>query len=839
MWTDIFKIFTYAFKNDPLTTASRKDAVGAGVNQPDSIPDIRQDGSFWGGNRGMIRLRDSNDFIDLSTITNRQSRYKEYERLRNVPEIEMAMTLYADEACLGGDTKISTVLYGEKTIKWIYENLKDQEFMVYCWDETKKDFTIGWAFNPRIVKKSKTYKVITDDGKTFVATHEHQVMKSDGTMAAVGSLNKGDYLKLFSRVEADFQKTKCSHNQFPRIFTHLNGWTHERNMIEEWKGTETPNHVKDFHEISRCFAANVDITGITKITKKNQEQIKVILKKNGFSLPEMKFLNQTPRSVKVLAVVEDKREVDVFDLSVKDFRNFCGDRFVFHNCQKGDNAHVGEIICKNSDVKKELEKVAFGSQYWNLDRKVWNDAKSLFIMGDLFLEVIIDLDNPKYGVLRYQSLPQDSVYRIETVKGKLIEFQQSKEGPDYEALTRTNVTTATETENLQSKAIRFTPDQIIHMRIGDDRRTFYPYGQSLIEPARGPAHQLRLMEDSMVVYRLVRAPERRVFYIDTGTLPPNKIEAFMSRMQDLYRKKKVSNQRVGQKGASQVDEKWQPPPADEDFWIPIRPNSNTRIDTLPGAQNLGEIDDSVYFRNKLFIALGLPSDYFSTQDVQATRITLSARDSKFARMIERLQASLEDGYTELMKRHLYLMGFPEETYDDVKFKLTPPSEWRELSRAEVISSRLNSASTLKSSALMSDYDILVKFLKYTDREAKEIIARNKIQKLEDLKMQIIAQNPDLLGFGVPGDTEENKISSEPGADGASINPDDHQGQGVDQGQPLPDEQPAEAGMKPEEHGKKHSGLPEPSEEDIKKYDLEIKGYSKEQDHEDIDYSLGN
>ena len=93
---------------------------------------------------------------------------------------------------------------------------------------------------------------------------------------------------------------------------------------------------------------------------------------------------------------------------------------------------------------------------------------------------------------------------------------------------------------MMATAIRFAPEQVVHIKIGDDRKTFYPYGVSMVEAARGPAYQLRLMEDAMLVYRLSRSPERRVFYIDVGQLPPFKAEAFVEKMKDQFRKKKIS-----------------------------------------------------------------------------------------------------------------------------------------------------------------------------------------------------------------------------------------------------------------------------------------------------------
>ena len=293
-------------------------------------------------------------------------------------------------------------------------------------------------------------------------------------------------------------------------------------------------------------------------------------------------------------------------------------------------------------------------------------------------------------------------------------------------------------------AIRFAPEQIIPAKIGDDRKTFYPYGVSMVEAARGPAHQLRLMEDAMLVYRLSRAPERRVFYIDVGQLPPFKAEAFMEKMKDQFRKKKISSNRPGMQGPNSVEERYHAPAVDEDYWIPTRPNSNTKIETLPGAQNLGEIDDAVYFRNRLFTAMQFPKNYFNVEDASVTKITLSAQDIRVARLIERLQAPYEDAMWEVADRHLKLLGYPEELYSDMAIKMTPPSEWRELSRAEITSARIQNAGALKSGNLMSDYDILNKWMGYSENETKLYIARLKMQKIEDAKLQVIAQNPALL-----------------------------------------------------------------------------------------------
>lgn len=846
-WWDFYKIFTYSFAEDPLSQREkRRDITGAGTSQPDVVPDVRQDGSTLGGGRGVVRLRDSNDFIDLSSVTNRTNRYKEYERLRNVPEIEMAMTVFADEACIGENTKIATPFFGMVPIKWLAANKKDERFLVYCWDFKKNDYTLGWAYNPRKVKTAPTIKVKLDNGDFFIATPDHRVLLRNGEWIMAGQLKKEDDLMPFYHLPADryfneenrtYHK-KIKHKQFPRIFTFKDGWKNERQFIDEWKSKKpSSEQLQTVYQANRLLAQGMPVREVAKYIKREWNTIQAWIHKEGFTLKEMRRLGRK-EDLRYIIGIEPYKEMDVYDLSVEEHENFCGESVIFHNCQKGEGGHVLKLTIDNDEVRKELEFLLFHKGMLNVDRKIWTWAKKLFTFGDVFLELIINPESPKDGILKVQELPADSMYRIETTKGKLLEYQQGKEGPDYIALTRSPVTQATEADLQQTTAIRFAPNQVVHFRIGDDRKTFYPYGVSLIEPARGPAHQLRLMEDAMVVYRLSRAPERRVFYIDVGQMPSYKAEALINRLKDQFRKKKVSTTRGGGVGASAVEERWHAPAADEDYWLPIRPNANTRIETLPGAQNLGEIDDALYFRNKLFTALNFPKAYWSSEDPQATRITLSAQDVKFARMIERLQAHIEDGLMELCERHLILRGFPEETFEDLSIKMTPPSDWRELSRAEIITNRLNHASNLKSAMLLSDFDILTKWMTYTEEEAREMLARLKIQKLEDLKLQIIGQNPQLLGVGLPGDDQQPEIGTEPGGPNPMLSPPGAVGAPPGAAAPPPpaggvamgaEQKPAE--QKPST-GKK-SLLPMPTPEDIKKYDLEIQDYDAELDHEEI------
>lgn len=849
-WWDFYKLFNYSFELDPLEKKSRSQEItGAAVTQPGAMPDIRQDGSFWGGGRGLVALHDSHEFLDLSSVTTRTSRYKEYERLRNVSEIEQAMTIYADESCVAGSTLVPTPYYGVKTIKWLAENV-EEEFLVYCWDFEKKDYTLGWAFNPRKVDTAKTIRIKLDNGSKLIATPDHRVLMLDGTWKAAGEVEFGDELMPFYRLKPNRFHTNFTTKQFPRIFTFTDGWKHERQFINEWRtGRKDGHQIENVYKTMRMLSEGLTIEETVKFVGHHWDTLKAWMRKEGFCLNELRNLGKNDKKRRVIGIFEHE-DIDVYDLSVKKHENFCTDSYVVHNCQLGDNNHMFSIDVEDNEIRKELEFVLFNRKMLNLDRKLWKWSKDLYVWGDLFLEVVINPENPKDGILKLAELPAESVYRIETTKGRLIEFQQAKDGPDYQSLTRAPVTQATEADLQQSTALRFDPHQIIHLRVGEDRKHFYPYGVSLVEAARGPAHQLRLMEDAMVVYRLVRAPERRVFYIDVGQLPPFKAEAFVERMKDQFRKKKVASGKGGT-GANAVEERWSPQSADEDYWIPVRPNANTRVDTLPGAQNLGEIDDAVYFRNKLLIALGLPPNYFNSDDPNATRITLSVQNIRFARTIERLQSSIVDGLYEICERHLHLRGFPEDAYSDLEIKMTPPSEWRELSRQELVNGRIANLTALKGSMFWSDYDLNIDIMKIPEEEAEQKVARMKAQKYDDLKLQVLASNPNLFGIGTPGDEGQPEMGIEAGGPNPMLGDQGQPGEmpppeggDMDAGGIGPEAGGADmdtGGIGPEAGGTTPAkqnirALPKPHPEDIKKYDLEIEDYDSEQDVEEIDYS---
>lgn len=392
--------------------------------------------------------------------------------------------------------------------------------------------------------------------------------------------------------------------------------------------------------------------------------------------------------------------------------------------QQDENGHTFKIFAKNKAVLDELNFLFF--QLLEIDDTIWGRFRNLCKYGDLILELVIDPSRPELGIQKIRDLPCETIWRLETVRGRLLEFQQSTFGPDYRVLSdqphggqNTPGTWQFQIQGMQEMArgpiIRFTPDQIIHVRIGYERKGFYPYGVSIIENAKGPAQSLKLMEDAMLVYRLTRAPERRVFYLDVGQTPPNRVEHFIERIKDKFKKRKIFNPVSGT-----VDERFNPLTQDEDFFVPVRPNTNTRIETLPGAQNLGEIDDAKYFRDKLLQAMTIPKSYFGQEDMNMSRLSLSAQDIKFARVIDRIQKSFANALREIARRHLILRGVPEEDFEDLTIIMTPSSDWRELARSEIMDSRFTRAGNANALQILPPKRILVDILKYSQQEAEDI-----------------------------------------------------------------------------------------------------------------------
>ena len=390
----------------------------------------------------------------------------------------------------------------------------------------------------------------------------------------------------------------------------------------------------------------------------------------------------------------------------------------------------------NSESKMVIEEVERCFDQIKLDRYYWDIARNMVKYGDCFTELVIDLNNPKYGLQRLKILNPNFIYRVENEYGYLTDFLQ--ELPQRGSSDWSAFGTAAGTMG-RSKFIALDKNQITHFRLHTSDPRFYPYGRGIGSLAIRIFRSLKLMEDAMIVYRLSRAPERRVFYINTGTLPASKAEAFIEKVKRRFKKDKSYSTSTGN-----IDEKINPLSFDEDFFIPHRGDKETRIEVLPGAQNLGEVDDVKYFRDKLLACLKIPKDYIVEFDKSPERkANLSQLDVKFAKVISRVQRDFSVGLETIARRHLAIKGFPQSLINDLRITLPDPSDMYTKRRLDVDGQKAQVVQQVLGLQLFSKNYIYKEYYDMSDHEIKDM--KNELEK----DMEEMAQNPMMAG-GMPG-----------------------------------------------------------------------------------------
>jgi hypothetical protein len=309
------------------------------------------------------------------------------------------------------------------------------------------------------------------------------------------------------------------------------------------------------------------------------------------------------------------------------------------------------IKCHNEEIKAVL-----GSLYGevlNIEHNLFGWARTMCKYGDFFL--YLDVDD-EYGIRTCIGLPSQEVERIEG---------EDKTNPDYIQF------------QWNSGGLTLENWQMGHFRIlGNDKHA--PYGTSILEPARRIWRQLILLEDAMMAYRIVRAPDRRVFKIDVGNIPANEVEQYMQKVMSQMKRNQIVDENTGR-----VDLRYNPLSIEEDFFIPVRGGSSTEIVPLAGGAHSGDIDDVVYLRDKLFAALKVPASYLSRgEGAEEDKTTLAQKDIRFARTVQRLQRSVVSELEKIGIIHLYTLGFRGDDLVSFELSLANPSKLAELQELE-------------------------------------------------------------------------------------------------------------------------------------------------------------
>ena len=406
----------------------------------------------------------------------------------------------------------------------------------------------------------------------------------------------------------------------------------------------------------------------------------------------------------------------------------------------------GERWAVKSDNDMVVDEVETFFDTIRLDKLLWDIIRNTVKYGDCFTELILDVNKPQEGVKKIKILNPNWILRVENEFGYLKKFLQ--EIPNMESLQYAEV--GQSNVNRPVKYIELDKNQIVHFRLHTSDPIFYPYGKSIAALCHRVFRSLKMMEDAMMIYRLSRAPERRIFYVDTGNLPTSKAEMFIERLKQKFKKEKFYNSPKGT-----VDSRYNPMSMDEDFFVPTKNGRGTKIETLPGATNLGEIEDVRYYRDKLLAGLKIPKDYIVEKEQSPERkANLSQLDVKFARTIQRVQIDVETGLENMAKRHLQLRGFPASVIKNLKIKLPEPSDMSEKRKLDVDEQKTRVIQAVQGLNLFSKESIYREFYDMTEdeiRRMKSEIEGEQQQEQQDQQAMGAGPGPGEAGGQEPAE----------------------------------------------------------------------------------------
>ena len=443
--------------------------------------------------------------------------------------------------------------------------------------------------------------------------------------------------------------------------------------------------------------------------------------------------------VERLERVKDYEEMDHYPEITRALDIYADDSMTY-----AEDGKILQIVSDDDKIIHELEELLY--QRLDLDFHLWTWIRNMCKYGDMFnLLDIVD----KEGVLGAIAMPVGEIEREEGYNNdpNSLRFKWTAQGNTV-----------------------FENYQVSHLRIlGDDR--FLPYGRSVLDSSRKVWKQLLMAEDAMLIYRISRAPERRVFYVDVGNIPPRDVDSYMQNARD-----KLKRIAVTQESNGNLDMRYNPESILEDFFIPVRGDRGSRIETLPGGENAAAIEDIEYLQNKLFISLGVPKSYLTAEEDLSGKSTLAQEDIKFARTIQRIQKIVVSELAKISLVHLYLRGYDESSIYNFDLRLTNPSTVTEMMHLELMGNRFDTASNMADSPLLSLDYIQKEVLKLS---ASEIVDINlQIEKeaheayiIEQLKM---GEQPDPMAGGAGGAPpmgggEEEGADEEGGDDSAEEN----------------------------------------------------------------------
>jgi len=439
---------------------------------------------------------------------------------------------------------------------------------------------------------------------------------------------------------------------------------------------EKNNHEITFQQICNAYVPGQTLPRLASSLGVNKNTVISRLAQQGhkrYSEFASAYQNCKVESVEYMGVIP------LYDLTVDGYKNFATDSVMSHNtpelaaaldiyadetCAQDEKGRVLHIYSDNEKVKDILEDLFYNTLNVEFNLRSW--ARNLVKYGDFFLYNDV---SPEYGVINAFPIPVNEIER-----------EENYDPNDPFAVRYRWVTLGNRTlENWE----------VTHFRLlGNDM--FLPYGSSVIEAARRIWRQLILIEDAMLVYRVVRAPERRVFYIDVANIPPENVPMYVEEQRKNLRTNQVVDRQTGR-----LDLRYAPLSIEDDYFIPVRGgDSGTKIDTLAGGQNAAAVEDVAYIQKKLFAALKIPRAYLGYDEMLSSKATLAQEDIRFSRTINVIQKVLLAELNKLAIIHLYSNGFDGEDLQNFTLHLSNPSTVAQQQKLELWRSKFEIGGSL-------------------------------------------------------------------------------------------------------------------------------------------------
>lgn len=402
---------------------------------------------------------------------------------------------------------------------------------------------------------------------------------------------------------------------------------------------------------------------------------------------------------------------------------------------RNEDGHTFKILSDDDEIKEILEELF--EERINLDKELWSIFYETCKLGDNFYEVIPDsYENPTM-IARIRYLEPDRVNRIEK-NGKLAFYTYMSDAKDQEELIFNRPSPDIKDE--EKVMYKLEPWQIIHFKITD--KDFYPYGGSLLKSGVKTYKRLQLLEDGMVIYRLARVPERRVFKIDVGTLPTNEANRYMNRIKDNYRTQQILDDKGNiNRTASALS-------ITQDMFIPIRDGAKgTDVSTLGPGTALNNIDDIRYFRDQILWTMNIPPEVLGFTSDQSGgaqgRGSLAMNDIKFSRFCERIQFCIDEGLTKIAAIELFFKKKKKSDLRNFKIQLTSPSNIKSLMDIEYLNQKMALIQAMNGTGLFPKKFILKKVMQMSDKEINDLsffkdLESNAMQMSQDAGMGMMS-----------------------------------------------------------------------------------------------------